>query len=178
MRLLEDVTLIQGRKGGGAKQHTPVEDPDDLLSTAKLKMLLAIAEGEIQGGLTAQNIFLNDTPLANADGSYNFTGVKWDFRQGTQDQDYIQGLPEVDNEMSANVTVTTTAPWTRQFSNLMLDAVRIKLSLPVQYTYKDNGDMVGTVTEYAVDLSTDGAAWQTVVNGKFDGKTTTEYQRD
>jgi len=34
----------------------------------------------------------------------------------------------------------------------MLDAVRIKLSLPVQYTYKDNGDMVGTVTEYAVDL--------------------------
>ncbi|WP_442913481.1 TipJ family phage tail tip protein, partial [Leclercia sp. M50] len=128
--------------------------------------------------LTAQNIFLNDTPLANADGSYNFTGVRWDFRPGTQDQDYIQGLPEVDNEMSANVTVTTTAPWTRQFSNLMLDAVRIKLSLPVQYTYKDNGDMVGTVTEYAVDLSTDGAAWQTVVNGKFDGKTTTEYQRD
>ncbi len=178
MRFLEDETLIQGRKGGGAKQHTPVEDPDDLLSTAKLKMLLAIAEGEIQGELTAQNIFLNDTPLANADGSYNFTGVKWDFRPGTQDQDYIQGLPEVDNEMSANVTVTTTAPWTRQFSNLMLDAVRIKLSLPVQYTYKDNGDMVGTVTEYAVDLSTDGAAWQTVVNGKFDGKTTTEYQRD
>ncbi len=178
MRLLEDETLIQGHKGGGAKQHTPVEDPDDLLSTAKLKMLLAIAEGEIQGELTAQNIFLNDTPLANADGSYNFTGVKWDFRPGTQDQDYIQGLPEVDNEMSANVTVTTTAPWTRQFSNLMLDAVRIKLSLPVQYTYKDNGDMVGTVTEYAVDLSTDGAAWQTVVNGKFDGKTTTEYQRD
>ncbi len=178
MRLPEDETLIQGRKGGGAKQHTPVEDPDDLLSTAKLKMLLAIAEGEIQGELTAQNIFLNDTPLANADGSYNFNGVKWDFRPGTQDQDYIQGLPEVDNEMSANATVTTTAPWTRQFSNLMLDAVRIKLSLPVQYTYKDNGDMVGTVTEYAVDLSTDGAAWQTVVNGKFDGKTTTEYQRD
>lgn len=178
MRLPEDETLIQGRKGGGAKQHTPVEDPDDLLSTAKLKMLLAIAEGEIQGELTAQNIFLNDTPLANADGSYNFTGVKWDFRPGTQDQTYIQGLPEVDNEMSANVTVTTTAPWTRQFSDLMLDAVRIKLSLPVQYTYKDNGDMVGTVTEYAVDLSTDGAAWQTVVNGKFDGKTTTEYQRD
>jgi len=178
MRLLEDETLIQRRKGGSAKQHTPVEDPDDLLSTAKLKMLLAIAEGEIQGELTAQNIFLNDTALANADGSYNFTGVKWDFRPGTQDQDYIQGLPEVDNEMSANVAVTTTAPWTRQFSNLMLDAVRIKLSLPVQYTYKDNGDMVGTVTEYAVDLSTDGAAWQTVLNGKFDGKTTTEYQRD
>lgn len=178
MRFLNGETIIQGHKGGGGKQHTPVEDPDDLLSVAKLKMLLAVAEGEIQGELTAQNVLLNDTPLANADGSYNFTGVKWDFRPGTQDQTYIQGLPEVDNELSANVTVTTTAPWTRQFTNLTLDAVRIKLSLPAQYTYKDNGDMVGTVTDYAIDLSTDGAAWQTVVNGKFDGKTTTEYQRD
>ena len=178
MRLLNGETIIQGHKGGGGKQHTPVEDPDDLLSVAKLKMLLAITEGEIQGELTAQNIFLNDTALANADGSYNFTGVKWDFRAGTQDQTYIQGLPEVDNELSANVAVTTSSPWTRQFTNLTLDAVRIKLSLPAQYAYKDNGDMVGTVTEYAIDLSTDGAAWQTVVNGKFDGKTTTEYQRD
>lgn len=178
MRLLENET-IQGRKGGGGgKQHTPVEQPDDLLSDAKLKMLVVLSEGEIQGDLTAQKIYLNDTALANDDGSYNFTGVKWEYRKGTQDQPYIQGLPGVDNELSANVAVTTTVPWTRQFSNLTLDAVRIKLSLPAQYMYKDNGDMVGTVTQYAIDLSTDGAAWRTVVDGKFDGKTTSEYQRD
>ncbi|WP_031524709.1 host specificity protein J [Siccibacter colletis] len=177
MRLLEGGT-IQGSKGGSKKARTPVEQPDDLLSEAKLKMLIAISEGEIKGDLTAQRIFLNDTPLANDNGSYNFTGVKWEYRKGTQDQTYIQGLPEVDNELSANVAVTTTTPWVRQFSNLTLDAVRIKLSLPAQYAYKDNGDMVGTVTQYAIDLSTDGAAWKTVVNGRFDGKTTSEYQRD
>ena len=141
-------------------------------------MLIAVSEGEIQGDLTAQNIFLNDTPLANDSGEYNFSGVKWEFRKGTQDQTYIAGMPQVDNELAVGTTVTTTAPWTRQFTNLSLDAIRIKLSLPVQYFYKDNGDMVGTVTEYAIDLSTDGGAWKTVVNGKFDGKTTTEYQRD
>lgn len=178
MRLLEGETIIRGAKGGGGKAHTPVEQPDDLLSVAKLKMLVALSEGEIQGELSAQNIFLNDTPLANDSGEYNFEGVKWEYRKGSQDQTYIAGMPEVDNELAAGITVTTTAPWTRQFSNLALDAVRIKLSLPVQYLYKDNGDMVGTVTEYAIDLSTDGAAWRTVVNGKFDGKTTTEYQRD
>ena len=178
MQLLEGETIIHGAKGGGGKAHTPVEQPDDLLSVAKLKMLVALSEGEIQGDLTAQQIFLNDTPLANDSGEYNFQGVKWEYRKGTQDQTYIAGMPEVDNELAVGVTVTTTAPWTRQFSNLSLDAIRIKLSLPVQYLYKDNGDMVGTVTEYAIDLSTDGAAWQTVVNGKFDGKTTTEYQRD
>ncbi|MDC3536114.1 TipJ family phage tail tip protein, partial [Escherichia coli] len=128
-------------------------------SVAKLKMLIAVSEGEIQGDLTAQNIFLNDTPLANDSGEYNFSGVKWEFRKGTQDQTYIAGMPQVDNELAVGTTVTTTAPWTRQFTNLSLDAIRIKLSLPVQYLYKDNGDMVGTVTEYAIDLSTDGGAW-------------------
>ena len=178
MQLLKQETILQGAKGGGGSSHTPVEQPDDLLSVAKLKMLIAVSEGEIQGDLTAQNIFLNDTPLANDSGEYNFSGVKWEFRKGTQDQTYIAGMPQVDNELAVGTTVTTTAPWTRQFTNLSLDAIRIKLSLPVQYFYKDNGDMVGTVTEYAIDLSTDGGAWKTVVNGKFDGKTTTEYQRD
>lgn len=179
MQLLQGARVIQGYKGGGGgSAHTPVEEPDDLLSVAKLKMLLAISEGEIQGDLTAQEIYINDTPLANNSGSYNFTGVKWDFRKGTQDQSYIQGMPEVDNESSVGVEVSTTAPWIRQFSNLSLDAVRIKLSLPLHYLYKDNGDMVGTVTQYAVDLSTDGSAYVQVVSGTFDGKTTSEYQRD
>lgn len=177
MRLL-DGEIIRGAKGGGSSAHTPVEQADDLLSEAKLKMVIALSEGEIQGDLVAQQIFLNDTQLANDDGTYNFTGVKWDYRKGTQDQTYLQGMPEIDNESSVGIEVKAASPWTRQFSNLTLDAIRIKLSLPIQYQYKDNGDMVGTVTQYAIDLSTDGAAYQTVVNGSFDGKTTSEYQRD
>nr|WP_254309030.1 phage tail protein [Rahnella aceris] len=178
MRLLEGETIIRGAKGGSSSAHTPVEQADDLLSEAKLKMVIALSEGEIQGDLVAQQIFLNDTQLANDDGTYNFTGVKWDYRKGTQDQTYLQGMPEIDNESSVGIEVKASLPWTRQFSNLTLDAIRIKLSLPIQYQYKDNGDMVGTVTQYAIDLSTDGAAYQTVVNGSFDGKTTSEYQRD
>ncbi|EPF7464086.1 host specificity protein J [Serratia marcescens] len=178
MRLLEGQTVISGRKGGGGSPHTPVEQADDLLSVAKLKMVIALSEGEIQGDLTAQHIFLNNTPLADDAGNYNFSNVKWEYRKGTQDQTYIQGMPEIDNEISANIEVKAASPWVRQFSNLTIDAVRIKLSLPIQYQYKDNGDMVGTVTQYAIDLSTDGSAYQTVVDGKFDGKTTSDYQRD
>ncbi|WP_210504666.1 host specificity protein J [Pantoea ananatis] len=179
MRLLDGEMIYQGKKGGGGGEaHTPVEQPDDLLSVAKLKLLVAISEGEIQGDLTAQQIYLNDTQLANDDGTYNFTGVVWDWRKGTQDQTYIPGMPEVDNELSVGVTVTQSVPWTRQYTNLSLDAVRIKLSLPVQYQYKDNADMVGTVTQYAIDLSTDGGSWVQVVDGRFSGKTTSEYQRD
>ena len=170
--------IIEGQKGGSKKQHKPYEQPDNLLSTAKLKALIALSEGEIKGGLTAENIFIDNTPLANADGSLNFKGVKWEFRNGSQTQDYIQGMPEVSNELRANYKVKANKPWVRSFSNLDLDAIRIKLNLPVHVEYKDNGDSLGTITHYAIDLSTDGSAFETVVNGKFDGKTMSEYQRD
>lgn len=170
--------IIEGQKGGSKKPHKPYEQPDNLRSTAKLKMLIALSEGEVAGGVTPQNIFIDKTPLANPDGTFNFKGVRWEFRNGSQTQDYIQGMPEVSNELKANFIVKTDKPWVRSFSNLDLDAVRIKLSLPTHIEYKDNGDMVGTVTNYAIDLSVDGSAFETVVNGKFDGKTTSEYQRD
>ena len=179
MQLIKGETVIHGAKGGGGKQHTPVEEADDLLSDAKLKMLVVLSEGEIQGDLTAQEIYLNDTPLASSNGQYNFTGVVWDYRKGTQDQEYIQGMAEgTVSEFSVGVEVRNDQAYTSpEITDLTLDAIRVKLSLPVQYEYKNNGDMVGTVTEYAIDLYTDGALTSTIT-GKFDGKTTSEYQRD
>lgn len=170
--------LIEGQKGGGKKPHKPYEQPDNLLSTAKLKALIALSEGEIQGDITEQNIYIDNTPLANVDGSRNFNGVIWEFRNGSQTQEYIKGIPEISNELRANYIVKANKPWVRSFSNLDLDAIRIKLSLPTHVEYKENGDMVGTVTKYAIDLSTDGSAFETVVNAEFNGKTTSEYQRD
>jgi predicted phage tail protein len=170
--------LIEGQKGGGKKPHKPYEQPDNLLSTAKLKALIALSEGEIQGDITEQNIYIDNTPLANADGSRNFNGVTWEFRNGSQTQEYIKGIPEISNELRANYIVKSNKPWIRSFSNLELDAIRIKLSLPTLVQYKDNGDIVGTIVNYAIDLSTDGSAFETVVNAEFNGKTTSEYQRD
>jgi predicted phage tail protein len=74
---------IQGRKGGSSSSRTPTEQPDDLQSVAKAKILLALGEGEFSGGLTGQSIFLDGTPLLNADGSSNFSGVTWEFRWHT-----------------------------------------------------------------------------------------------
>lgn len=89
---------IKGRKGGDSKQRTPTEQPDDLQSVAKAKILIALGEGEFAGGLTGRNIFLDGTPLENADGSRNFSGVAWEFRPGNQAQPYIQGMPGSENE--------------------------------------------------------------------------------
>jgi predicted phage tail protein len=74
------MATITGAKGGSQKQHTPVEQPDSAQSMARCRMLLALGEGEFAGGLDATRIFLDGTPLGNADGTMNFENVSWDFR--------------------------------------------------------------------------------------------------
>ena len=171
-------TKIQGQKGGSSSSHTPTEQPDDLQSVAKAKILLALGEGEFSGGLTGQSIFLDGTPLLNADGSSNFSGVTWEFRAGTQAQPYIQGMPGSENEISAGgITVSSATAWTRTFTNTQLSAVRLRLKWPSIYKQEDDGDLVGYSINYAIDLQTNGGAFQTVINTSVSGKTTSGYER-
>lgn len=168
--------LIQGRKGGSTETRTPTVDKNDLLSVSKTKLLLAICNGEI-APITAQDIYLDGTPVMNTDGEYNFTGVVWDYRPGVQDQSYIKGIPGTENEISINTDVTTTQSWVRGLTNTQLSAVRITFSVPAIYEQKDNGDVVGSYAAYVIEVSTDGAGYFTANTGAFDGKATSQYQR-
>ncbi|HCF9026459.1 TPA: DUF1983 domain-containing protein [Klebsiella pneumoniae] len=169
--------IIKGRKGGGSKQRTPTEQPDDLQSVAKAKILLALGEGEFAGGLTGKDIYLDGTPLENADGSQNFSGVSWEFRPGTQAQTYIQGIPGTENEISVGSEVSSKTAWTHTFTNTQLSAVRVRLKWPSLMKQEDDGDVVGNTVKYAIDLQTDGGAWQTVLETAVTGKTTSGYER-
>lgn len=175
-------TIIKGRgKGGSNQTRTPVEAPDSIQSIARAKVLIALGEGEFAGGLDGKNIFLGDsssyTPLQNADGSYNFNNVKYEFRSGTQDQDYIQGFPGIENELQVSYELKQAVPYVRAVSNTQLSALRIRLGWPTLLLQKNNGDKVGTRVEYAIDLSVDGGTYETVVNGAVDDKTTSLYER-
>ncbi|MBF8373940.1 DUF1983 domain-containing protein [Klebsiella pneumoniae] len=169
--------IIKGRKGGGSKQRTPTEQPDDLQFVAKAKILLALGEGEFAGGLTGKDIYLYGTPLENADGSQNFSGVSWEFRPGTQAQTYIQGIPGTENEISVGTEVSSKTAWTHTFTNTQLSAVRVRLKWPSLMKQEDDGDVVGNTVKYAIDLQTDGGAWQTVLETAVTGKTTSGYER-
>ncbi|HBY5874223.1 TPA: DUF1983 domain-containing protein [Klebsiella pneumoniae] len=169
--------IIKGRKGGGSKQRTPTEQPDDLQSVAKAKILLALGEGEFAGGLTGKDIYLDGTPLENADGSQNFSGVSWEFRPGTQAQTYIQGIPGSENEISVGTEVSSKTAWTHTFTNTQLSAVRVRQKWPSLMKQEDDGDVVGNTVKYAIDLQTDGGAWQTVLETAVTGKTTSGYER-
>ena len=168
---------ITGRKGGSSSSRTPTEQPDDLQSVAKAKILVALGEGEFAGQLTGKDIYLDGTALENADGSQNFSGVTWEFRAGTQAQKYIQGIPGTENEISVGTEVTSATAWTRTFTNTQLSAVRLRLKWPSLFKQEDDGDLVGYSVKYAIDLQTDGGTWQTVLNTSVTGKTTSGYER-
>ncbi|EMH5720651.1 TipJ family phage tail tip protein [Citrobacter freundii] len=168
---------IKGRKGGSSSSRTPTEQPDDLQSVAKAKILVALGEGEFAGQLTGKNIYLDGTALENSDGTKNFSGVTWEFRAGTQAQNYIQGIPGTENEINVGTEVSSATAWTRTFTNTQLSAVRLRLKWPSLFKQEDNGDLVGYSINYAIDLQTDGGTWQTVLNTSVTGKTTSGYER-
>ncbi|SUC35806.1 Domain of uncharacterised function (DUF1983) [Providencia rustigianii] len=168
---------IYGAKGGGGGGHTPVEAKDSLLSESTAKILLAISEGEMAGGLDDTRIFLDDTPIGNLDGTKNFEGVTWEFRPGSEQQEYIQGIPSVDNEINIGMELKDDQPYVRNINNTQLSAVRVRFSVPQLMRQHDNGDTTGYRIDYAIDLSTDGSGYKELIKSAFDGKTTSEYQR-
>ncbi|TXI05695.1 MAG: DUF1983 domain-containing protein [Pseudomonas monteilii] len=168
---------ITGAKGGESKPKSPVEAPDSLQSTNIAKILLAVGEGEFDGAPTDRDIHLDNTPIMDASGNVNFPGVKWEWRPGSVEQDYIQGIPSVESETTVNVELRSDNPFTRALSNTQLSAVRVRMSWPRLAQQDSSGNTNGYRIEYAIDIATDGGAYSEAHRGAVDGKTTNGYQR-
>lgn len=167
------MTNIKARKGGSSSTRTPVEMPDNLISKDKVKLLLAVSDGEVVNDFSMKQLHFGGVPVQNEDGTYNYEGVIAEFRPGTQTQDYIQGFSESSAEFQVAREVTHNTPYTLTVSNKNLSAIRFRLLWPRVLTQKDNGDMVGSVVEYKIEMAVDGASYQTYLTGKIDGKNTT-----
>ena len=172
-----DHQQLAGRKGGSSKPKQPSIARDSLQSVATAKLLLAVGEGEFAEGPSDQDIYLDNTPLMDASGNVNFPNVKWEWRSGSVDQDYIPGIPSVENETTVNVELRSDTPWVRSVTNTQLSAVRLRFAWPALQKQESSGDVNGYRIEYAVDVSTDGGAYQQVLLDAVDGKTTSRYER-
>jgi len=168
---------VQGEKGGSSKPKSPTEASDSLRSTNLAKLLIAVGEGEFDGVPTDYDIYLDNTPIRDASGNYNFPNVKWDWRPGSVDQTYIPGIPAVENETSLNVELRSDSPWVRSITNIQLSAVRLRFAWPALQRQDDQGNVVGYRIDYAIDVATDGGPYQQVFPDAVDGKTTTRYER-
>ncbi|WVX92947.1 tail protein [Escherichia phage TR3] len=168
---------IYGSKGGQPKQHQPVEQPDNLISVNKVKVLLAVSDGEVDNSFSLKDLYLADVPVQNQNGTYNYEGVTAEFRPGTQSQDYIAGLEGANSEVQVNREISNSTPYIIAVNNTQLSAIRVKLFWPRLIKQENNGDLNGTSCEYAIDLSVDGATYTEYTRGVANGKTTSGYDR-
>lgn len=171
--------MVKGAKKGNQQPRQPVVAPDSAQSKTYIKELIGLAEGEVEGLANGyQSILLEDTPLQDENGNKNFDNVTVNFRSGTNDQEYIEGFPAVENEIPIDVELKSSTPWVRSFNNLDLDAVRLRLRWgPLRNQDPTTGDVTGYTIEYAVDLQTDGGAWSEVLRAKISDKTSDNYER-
>ena len=172
-----------GGKGGAGGARTPTEEKDNLDSKQFAKVLDLISEGEIEGLVDgAKSIYLNDTPLQAADGSYNFKDVAYEVRTGTSSQ---TNIPITQNTSTVKPTGFSTvgASDTRvvQITDSDVDAVTVTISVPVLQQISDKGDIYGTSVELAIAVQYNGGSYSNVVsgpNGIIKGRTADLYQRD
>lgn len=170
---------IKGAKKKPKQPRKPVIAKDSAASMSFFKGDYGTSEGEIYGLVDGgKSIFLEGTPLLDDDGNPNFEGVTWEERKGTLDQEYMKGFPDVSNEVGIGVELKGGTPWVRSITNTQLSALRLRFKWDrLAKTNPDNGDVTGYRIDYAIDLRTDGGAYQEVLSTKIEDKTSAGYER-
>lgn len=175
---MAEIKGIAGAKNNGGNKDNGQNRGTEIASVAYMKILLALSEGQIAGQFTGQDICLDGTPLLDADGHENFPGVTWEWRSGLVDQDYIQGFPAVENEISVSTEIKSGTPWVKAINNTQLSAVRLRIKFPNGvYSLRDSGGKDGYRIEFAIDVSTDGSTYTEYGRDTVDGIANTGYER-
>lgn len=178
-----NMTVVRGAGGSSdSGQHTPVESPDSLRSLAYARIIDLVSEGEIVGPADSTHpmtcVYLNETPVANADGTVNFNNVTVDYRTGTMTQTPLKGFDRTENEITVGVEFTYATAWVQDITNTDIDSVRVRLSVPqLVQTDPSNGNILGFRVDYQIWLSVDGGAFGKLLDASFNGKTTTKFER-
>ena len=199
--------IIKGAGGGKPKSPPPpYRAPDTLHSRQFATVQDLISEGEIEGFATAskagltkgtaaynnatlKDIFLNDTPILNANASntspqttdFNFQDVQVNTRFGTSNQTVIPGIPaSVSSPTNVGVTVTVASPVTRQIANSANnpDAVKVTLTWPQIQKFEDDGDVRGMKVDYKIQIQYNGGGFTDVISSSVSGRTADAYQKD
>ena len=173
---------IQGAGGGkgGGNNSGGTESDDTLQSIQFANVLDLISEGEIQGLDDGnKSIFLDNTPVQNADDTNNFSGYTVITRNGTQAQTHIPGeFSSTQVERSVGVEVTNSTSVTRNVLGTDVDRLRVTLTIPALQKIEDDGDIVGHSVQIKIQIQYDSGGFNDVITDTISGKSSNRYQRD
>ncbi len=177
--LVEAVANKGGKAGGAGSSRSAEESPNTLRSQATVRLVDLLGEGEI-GGLVngLKSVFLDDTPVQNNDGSFNFSGFSLEQRVGLPDQDPMPGFPFQETGVDVGSDVTTNSAVVRTISDPVVDVARVTIGIPALFEQNTtNGDLGPSSVQLAIDYQSNGGGYTQVVLDTIQGKTNSPYQR-
>ena len=169
-----------GKGGGGGAARTPTTARDSLNSTQYAQVIDLISEGEIAGLKDGfKSIFLDNTPLQNTDGTFNFQNVTIYTRNGTDrvNQDTIP-FAGIQDTRAVSVTVRNDGPVTRTITDSQTEAVRVTITVPRLERITNEGDTVGESVRLQIAIQYNGGGFTTVIDDTISGRSGDLYQRD
>ena len=171
-----------GGKGNSGSPEQTTEQPTTIQSRSYLNALFLLCEGDIDAPYNytelLKNVYLDQTPIKNEDGSSNFEGVKAHFRRGTPNQGHIPGFGAAKNEEEVGVEVSkTNNDIVRQVNDANTDAVQIRVVFPALQKVEDDGDIKGTSVSFAISIRDKNGNYQERVRDTVSEKFSSPYER-
>jgi predicted phage tail protein len=140
----------KGGTNGGSK-----EKPDNLFSKAYAEVLFAVSEGQISGptGDILKSVYLEDTPVQNTDGTFNFTGIDYLWTTGYPGQPTLGYPSQIKKETNVGVEVKTTTPATRTFVSTSATWVMFRLKFPTMLDASDGKGIKPTEVQFRLQIN-------------------------
>ena len=94
-----------GAKNAASRTQTPVSGR----STSTAYILGAVSEGSVEGPIEwEKGVYLDEVPIQNSNGTYNFKGHEFHFREGTQAQEKI-GFLNIGNSTFVGINIESVS---------------------------------------------------------------------
>lgn len=161
------VVSAEANTGSGAGSvHTPVEAKETSRSKQLIKIVEVISEGEVAGlADEMKSVYLDNTPVQNKDGSYNFKNVSLQGRIGGQVQEVLNGFSASEKEVSVSAQVRRNLPITRTITDSKVSRLRFTIGVQALSKIEDNGDINGSQVNLVITIGS--KSYPVTIVGKY-----------
>lgn len=161
------VVNTEANTGSGAGSvHTPVEAKETSRSKQLIKIVEVISEGEVAGLADGmKSVYLDNTPVQNKNGSFNFKNVSLQGRIGGQVQEVLSGFSASEKEVSVSAQVRRNLPITRTITDSKVSRLRFTIGVQALSKMEDNGDINGSQVNLVITIGS--KSYPVTIVGKY-----------